>query len=97
MLEAERFSLLGKDAEAYEKYVVAIAVAMDSGFLLVQGVANERAARHLIQTGKRELALKFFRASSAAFEEWGAQAKVRQLQEDLGLLYPADDSCFFDT
>jgi hypothetical protein len=60
LLEAELASVCGQNAKAYEKYTCAMAMTAHSGFLMMDALANERAARHLLAIDRliqrRELA-----------------------------------------
>ena len=75
--------------DAYEKYVCSIALAIDSGFLYVQALAYERAARHFLALGQKARAEPFFQKACQGNEEWKGMAKLRKLQAELELIYPS--------
>lgn len=89
LLEAELASVCGQNAKAYEKYVSAIAMTAHSGFLMMDALANERAARHLLGIGDVLDAEPYFRRACSSYEEWGGKAKLVRLQAEVESIYSA--------
>jgi predicted ATPase len=79
LVRAELASSLGRNDQAFRDYVSAIWATGGSQSISVRALANECCARHLDRLGKTNVAAKYFRDSIAAYDEWGAVAKVKQL------------------
>lgn len=88
LLEAELFSVQGKNVEAYSRYVGALAMAKDSRFPFNAARICECAARHLYRTGDMTMAKRYFEESCLHYQEWEATAKVERLQYELSKLFP---------
>ena len=65
-------------------YEQAIRSARENGFVHVEGVANEVAARFYVARGFEKIAHAYLREARYCYLRWGADGKVRQLDE----LYP---------
>jgi hypothetical protein len=89
LLEAELASVCGRNAKAYEKYTCAIAMTAHSGFRMMDALANERAARHLLSRGEVLNAEQYFRRACSSYDEWGGKAKLERLQGEVDLIYRA--------
>ena len=87
LLEAEEASLEGDDSKAYEKYVTAIALAQQEGFLKMRALSEERFARHLYQKERKKSKLHFEEAVKA-YSQWGASGKVSALEQEVHELFP---------
>lgn len=83
LLEAEFASVIGKNNRAYEKFTAASAVAAGSGFRMIEALAHERSARHLLSHGDEMLAAFAFKQAYSCYREWGAQAKVDHLAKEM--------------
>lgn len=90
LLEAELFALKG-NARATEKYISAIAVAKEFGFLHCQALANERMARYLVKKENLSAAEPYFQEACELYGEWKAHAKVRRLEKEIDQLYNFDN------
>jgi predicted ATPase len=83
LLEAELASVQGKHRIAHQKYYNAIALAHESNFLMVLGLAKERAARHHLRCGNQGEASALFCEALDVYERWNAYAKVHSLKMEL--------------
>jgi predicted ATPase/signal transduction histidine kinase len=80
LVTAELARVKGQETGAIAaEYERAIAAARASGFLHVEGMANERAFRFHADQGHRSKALAYLVDALDAYERWGAFAKVRLL------------------
>ncbi|MEO8214325.1 MAG: hypothetical protein ABI560_14085, partial [Myxococcales bacterium] len=76
---AEKASLEGRDMDAMKGYAQAIASARDNGFLFLEGLACELAARFYLGRGLDTNAYAHLRIARAAYVRWGGHAKVAHL------------------
>jgi PAS domain S-box-containing protein len=74
----------GRPAEAMDLYEMAIRSARDSGFVQQEALAFELAARFYERRGFATFAHAYLRNARDGYLRWGAQGKVRQLDE----IYP---------
>ncbi|WNG26232.1 AAA family ATPase [Cystobacter fuscus] len=81
LVSAEIARLLGRDLEAMRLYEEAIRSARDNGFIQNEGLSYELAARFYLQRGYEDFAHTYLRKARACYESWGADGKVRQLDE----------------
>ena len=84
LLGAEIARMEGREFAAMQLYEQAIRSARDNGFVHVEGVANEVAARFYMAHGFEKIAYGYLREARYCYLCWGAAGKVRQLDE----LYP---------
>jgi PAS domain S-box-containing protein len=84
LLEAEIARIDGREFAAMRLYEEAIRCARDNGFVHIEGVANEVAARFYMARGFEKIAYGYLREARYCYLRWGAAGKVRQLDE----LYP---------
>jgi PAS domain S-box-containing protein len=84
LLGAEIARIEGREFAAMQLYEQAIRCARDNGFVHVEGVANEVAARFYVARGFEKIAYGYLREARYCYLRWGAAGKVRQLDE----LYP---------
>ncbi|HEY9611154.1 trifunctional serine/threonine-protein kinase/ATP-binding protein/sensor histidine kinase, partial [Allocoleopsis sp.] len=84
LVEAERYRILGKNAEAMDYYDRAIALAKDNGYINEEALASELAAQFYLAWGKEKIAQVYLTDAYYAYIRWGARTKV----EDLEKLYP---------
>ena len=87
LLEGELASVCHDQKRAMERYTCAIALANQTGFGIMKGLANERAARHLWALGHHDDARPYFEDACTHFMEWGAIGKFEQLRADVNVLY----------
>jgi tetratricopeptide (TPR) repeat protein len=79
LVRAELLSSLGRNTEALKEYLIAIWATGGSQSISVRALSTECCARHLSRLGKTDQAARYFRDSVAAYSEWGALAKAKQL------------------
>lgn len=79
LVGAELARIDGKPAAAMDGYEAAIASAMQGGFVQNAALACELAAACRRELGDAAGAISYGRRALAAWEEWGAHAKVRDL------------------
>jgi len=84
LVGAEIARLEGRVQNAQELYDKAIHEAHKHGFVHNQAIANEIAGRFYAERGYEKIAATYLRAARACYLRWGADGKVRQLEE----LYP---------
>jgi predicted ATPase/transcriptional regulator with GAF, ATPase, and Fis domain len=78
---AEIARLEGRVLDAQELYETAIRSARAHGFVHHEALANEFAARFYDARGFDRIATTYLREARYCYLHWGAQAKVRQLEE----------------
>ena len=84
LIGAEIARIEGRDREAMRLYDEAIRAAHDNGFVHHEALANEQASRFYFDRGSEKSGLAYLRDARAGYALWGADGKVRQLDE----LYP---------
>jgi predicted ATPase/GAF domain-containing protein len=83
LVVAERARIAGQDLEAMRAYEHAIRSARTHGFIQIEALANEVAARFYRARGFDTSAGAYLRAARDAYARWGADAKVRALDKVL--------------
>jgi predicted ATPase len=100
LVQAELLSVQGRDAEAYERYVCALAMAEKLGAPFMVGLISERTARHLMDvedatgidrttSSSTPESLRYLQQAVRSFQNMGADAKVSQLREEMCRRYGA--------
>jgi len=84
LVSAEIARIERRDLDAMRFYEQAIRCARENGFIHIEGVANELAARFYAARGFDTIADAYLRKARYCYVRWGAAGKVRQL----GQLYP---------
>jgi PAS domain S-box-containing protein len=84
LVGAEIARLDGREMEAVRLYEQAIRSAREHGFVQNEGLAYELAARFYAARGFDAFADLYLRSARHCYQRWGADGKVRQLNE----LYP---------
>jgi PAS domain S-box-containing protein len=84
LVDAEIARLEGRDVDAMRLYEQAIRSAQENGFVHNEALANELAARFHAARGFEKIANAYLRDARYGYRRWGADGKVRQLDE----LYP---------
>lgn len=97
LMEAELEKIYGCPESTLERYDVAIDAARESGFLHDQATAFERAARFLIELGRRRSAEGYLRAAHHIYDRWGAQRKVSLLEQEFPILRPHAADAYLST
>ena len=81
LVEAERMRVLeGEPDTIMHHYDQAIALARESEFIHEEALANELAARYLLNQGQNDDAGSYLRSSMEKYEAWGAKRKVAHLK-----------------
>ena len=81
LVEAERMRVLeGQSDTIMRHYDKAIALARESGFIHEEALADELAARYLLNQGQNDAARSYLRAAMEQYEAWGAKRKVAHLK-----------------
>ncbi len=81
LVEAERLRVLdGEPDTIMHHYDQAIALARESEFIHEEALANELAARYLLNQGQNVAAGSYLRSSMEQYEAWGAKRKVAHLK-----------------
>ncbi|MCL1474080.1 AAA family ATPase [Argonema antarcticum] len=80
LVEAEKHRVLGNKAEAIEMYDRAISGAKENQFLNEEALANELAAKFYLEWGKENFAQIYIIQAYYCYIQWGATAKVKDLE-----------------
>ena len=80
LVEAEVARMEGRRDDALEFYDDAIAHAAENGYLNDEALANELAAKFLLEQGKERFARLYLREALDGYRVWGARHKVDQLR-----------------
>lgn len=81
LVSAEVSRLRGHAEEAMEHYERALRAARETGFIQYAALAGELAARFYRSRGLRTIADAYLEEAWRAYREWGAEAKLRQLEQ----------------
>jgi PAS domain S-box-containing protein len=84
LVGAELARLEGRDVEAMRLYEQAIRSARGNGFIHQEALANELASRFYAARGFERIARVYLQDARYSYLRWGADGKVRQLDE----MYP---------
>ena len=90
LVGAEIARIEGRDLDAMRLYEQAIRSARDNGFVHNEALANEMAARFYAARGFEKIANTYLRDARYCYLRWGADGKVRQLDEMYPHLREAD-------
>ncbi len=81
LVEAERMRVLEGQSDAIlSHYDQSIALARESEFIHEEALANELAARYLLNQGQNDAARSYLRSAMEKYEAWGAKRKVAHLK-----------------
>jgi signal transduction histidine kinase/tetratricopeptide (TPR) repeat protein len=80
LVEAERCRVLGKDGEAREFYDKAIELAHENEYINEEALAYELAGQFYWAKGKPKIAQVYLADAHYAYQQWGALAKVKDLE-----------------
>lgn len=93
LVKAERASITANKEQAVSHYQQAISLSREHLFLQEEALANELLARFYLAENNPEEAKSHLRSAHSLYEEWGASAKCRQLeQEHRHFLVPYSES-----
>ncbi|MBD2455301.1 AAA family ATPase [Nostoc sp. FACHB-87] len=79
LVKAEINHIAGKGLEVIEIYDQAIASAHEYGFIHHEAIANEQAAKFLLNKGKDEFAYIYLKKAYLGYQQWRANAKCKNL------------------
>ncbi|MGE5201503.1 MAG: GAF domain-containing protein, partial [Acidobacteriota bacterium] len=82
LIAAELARIENKHADAGRLYEEAIRLARENGFVQNEAIANELAARFYSARDLAAVADAYLRNARSCYQRWGADAKVRQLEEE---------------
>jgi predicted ATPase/signal transduction histidine kinase/ActR/RegA family two-component response regulator len=88
LIGAEIARIEGRQLDAEHLYEEAIRLARESGFIQNEGIAGELAARFYAARGLETIAQAYLRNARYCYLRWGADGKVRQLDESYPHLRP---------
>ncbi|HVJ52341.1 MAG TPA: AAA family ATPase [Aliidongia sp.] len=80
LLAAEMARIEGRELEAERLYEEAIRLAREAGFVQIEAIAAECAARFYEARGIRTVVISYLANARDCYLRWGADAKVRQLE-----------------
>jgi tetratricopeptide (TPR) repeat protein len=80
LVEAERSRVLGKDGDAREFYDKAIELAHENEYINEEALAYELAGQFYLAKGQTKFAQVCLRDAHYAYQQWGALAKVKDLE-----------------
>ena len=81
LVSAEIARIEGREAEAMRLYEQAIRSARDNGFIQNEALANELAANFYAALGFETISHAYLRNARSCYLRWGADGKVRQMDE----------------
>jgi len=81
LVGAEIARIEGRVVEAEDLYEKAVRAAHSHGFVHLEALANERAGCFYASRGMDRIATTYLREARYCYRRWGADAKVRQLEE----------------
>jgi Nif-specific regulatory protein len=79
LLSAELERITGHDLSALDLYERAIGYAEETEMIQYQALGNELCARFTLSRGRKKIAAMFLAEARACYEQWGAAAKVEEL------------------
>jgi predicted ATPase/serine phosphatase RsbU (regulator of sigma subunit) len=87
LIEAELNSVKGDIDKAMCMYEEAIAASKKYGYINIEAVTNECAAKYYLSRGFDKIASTYMIEAKYCYEKWGAAAKVEQLEEKYPKLF----------
>ncbi|ENA0609869.1 AAA family ATPase [Enterobacter bugandensis] len=97
LIYAEIVRLDGMNSIALEQYEKAVRLSREGGFNPINALAHELAGRFSLACGYPTASDAHFRGAIAAWGRAGAQAKVRQLEQDFPHLLASGQPSAYDT
>lgn len=97
LIYAEIVRLDGMNSIALEQYEKAVRLSREGGFNPINALAHELAGRFALSCGYPTASDAHFRGAIAAWGRAGAQAKVRQLEQDFPHLLASGQASAYDT
>src|SRR5262249_51337632 len=96
LVGAEIARIEGRPLEAMDLYERAIGSARANGFVHHEALAYELAARFYARRGSEEIAHLYLRNARRGYLRWGAEGKVRQLDQQHSRLRPEQPAAGLD-
>jgi diguanylate cyclase (GGDEF)-like protein len=87
LVEAEYFSISGRNDLASQSYELAINEAHNNGFIHDEALFCEYTARFYNQRQQQRLSKVYAKQALKCYQQWGAQAKINHLLENFPYLY----------
>lgn len=81
LVEAEKCRRYGNDFDAHELYEQSMAIASEQGFVHEQAIAAELCGEMHFEAGKYTLADPYLKKARDLYQQWGATAKVTDIEE----------------
>ncbi|MBF2065322.1 MAG: AAA family ATPase [Calothrix sp. C42_A2020_038] len=81
LVEAEKCRVLGQIQQAMNLYDLSIQGASENNYLQEVALANELAAKFYLSIDKKKIAKIYLSEAHYKYNQWGANAKVKHLQE----------------
>jgi len=88
LVEAECARIAGKRIEAADLYDRSIALAREHGFVNIEALASEVAARFWFADGKPDFGRVYLEKALHAYDIWGAAGKAEDLRAEFGVGAP---------
>lgn len=88
LLEAEEARCEGRSQHAIDAYARAIDAARIMDSLFYESLCNECCAKYWLGRGEEKIARVYMQEAVFLYEQWGAHAKVQQLQKQYPTLLP---------
>ena len=82
LCEAEIARVRGNHSHAAESYDLAIKAARDYKFTHIEALGNELAAEFYASQGRQKIAAAYMQDALRGYEQWGAAAKVKDLEDN---------------
>ncbi len=92
LIRAEKSRILDHKADAIDLYDKAISGAQENGYLQEEALANELAAKFYLNWGKEKVALVYLQQAYYCYTQWGATAKIKDLEKRYPQLLTASHS-----
>jgi predicted ATPase/signal transduction histidine kinase len=81
LVEAEKYTFLGKYTDSITYYDRAITGAKANGYIQEEAIANELAAKFYLNWGKEKVAASYMQEAYYCYAKWGAKAKTDDLEQ----------------
>ncbi|MEG4811421.1 AAA family ATPase [Microcoleus sp. F8-D3] len=81
LVEAEKARILKQNWQAAEYYDRAIALAKTNGYIQLEALGNELAAKFYLECRKEKVAAGYMQEAYYCYARWGAKAKVADLEK----------------
>jgi hypothetical protein len=96
LLEAELASFRRDTTAAFGKFIAAIAVAKEAGFIAETALCNERTAKFLWMNGETARSKSYFSEALSYYKQWGSEPKVQHLTNEINYFFGSSTDSFED-